>query len=74
MSDHSDAATAAAPPVFVDEYRMAEALGVPVTRLRAWRLNRIGPPVYKLGPGPRGTVRYDLEESLAWARAQRRTG
>lgn len=56
----------AARSALVPDTQLAVLLGVSVKTLRKWRLykNR-GPRFYRLG----GAIRYDLQESLDWARS-----
>lgn len=56
--------------VFVDEHYMAKVLKVSVKTLRNWRFTgKVSLPYRKFG----GSVRYAIDEVLAWAEAQRRT-
>lgn len=52
---------------FVDEHKTSEVTDIPVPTLRTKRVRGGGPPYYKFGR----SVRYDLDEVLAWARARR---
>ena len=49
---------------YIDENKASEA-NIPVPTLRTKRIR--GPPFYKFGR----SVRYDLDELLAWAKARR---
>ena len=70
-----DLEASASTPVlqFVTETVVAEHLNVGVGTLRHWRRLGGGPPWYKLGKGPKAPVKYDLPESIAWAKDQRRS-
>ncbi|MDY0295896.1 MAG: helix-turn-helix domain-containing protein [Acidobacteriota bacterium] len=46
---------------------VARILGVKTSLLRSW-VSRNAIPFRKLGPGQRGTVRFDPEELNAWLR------
>jgi hypothetical protein len=52
------------PAGYVDEYGAAGILDVPVTRLRSWRAQRIGPAVTRRG----GRVLYNQAALRRWAR------
>ena len=58
---------------FVDEFVIAEVLGVSVKTLRNWRVNGRGPPYYKLKRGNKqGMVRYSPPECVDWMKTFRR--
>jgi hypothetical protein len=52
---------------YIDENKASEATNIPVPTLRTKRIRGGGPPFYKFGR----SVRYDLDELLAWAKARR---
>ena len=53
---------------FIDECQVAEMLCQSVRTIQKWRVNGNGPAFYKLGR----SVRYRLDEVLAWAEARRK--
>lgn len=53
---------------FVDECQVAEMLCQSVRTIQKWRVTGNGPGYYKLGR----SVRYRLDEVLAWADARRK--
>ena len=58
---------------FVDEFVIAETLGVEVRTLRKWRVSGGGPPYYKLSRGNKqGMVRYRPSECVDWMASFRR--
>lgn len=46
----------------------AELLGVSVSTVSNWRVERRGPSYVKSGPGPRARVRYRVSDVLAYMR------
>jgi hypothetical protein len=52
---------------FGDEHEASRISGIPVPTLRSNRTRGGGPPFLKLGR----SVRYDLDELIAWMRAHR---
>lgn len=53
------------------ERAAAERLGVSVKTLQAWRQHRAdGPPYVKVGPGPKGAVRYPEAALDEWLRTR----
>ena len=57
------------PPL--DDGQAANFLGVAVQTLRNWRHQRRGPAYVKLSEGPRGPVRYLLEDLKAFQSSRR---
>lgn len=53
---------------FVDECQVADMLCQSVRTIQKWRVTGNGPGYYKLGR----SVRYRLDEVLAWADARRK--
>ncbi len=53
---------------FVDECQVADMLCQSVRTIQKWRVKGNGPGYYKLGR----SVRYRLDEVLAWADARRK--
>lgn len=54
---------------FVDEKTLSVMLGLSQRTLQDWRTRRGGgPPFYRFGR----SIRYHLDEALAWARHQRK--
>ena len=57
------------PPL--DDEQAANMLGVAVQTLRNWRHQRRGPAYVKLSEGPRGPVRYLIEDLVAYQNSRR---
>jgi phage terminase Nu1 subunit (DNA packaging protein) len=55
----------------VDEKGVADYLDRKSRCVQAWRQRGEGPPYYRLGTGPKASVRYDLDEVDAWLRERR---
>jgi hypothetical protein len=55
--------------VFVDGRRFSMESGIPVATLRTKRTRGGGPPFYRVGR----SIKYDLDEGLAWVRTRRAT-
>jgi hypothetical protein len=53
--------------MFIGEHKTSEITDIPVRTLRTKRIRGGGPPYYKFGR----SVRYDLDEVIAWARTRR---
>ena len=53
---------------FIDEFQVANMLCQSVRTIQKWRVTGNGPGFYKLGR----SVRYRLDEVLAWADARRK--
>jgi predicted DNA-binding transcriptional regulator AlpA len=53
---------------FIDECQVADLLCQSVRTIQKWRVTGNGPGFYKLGR----SVRYRLDEVLAWAEARRK--
>jgi predicted site-specific integrase-resolvase len=45
---------------------LATHLGVTIQTLENWRMDGKGPAYIKLSPGPKGHVRYKIEDVLDW--------
>jgi hypothetical protein len=52
---------------YIDERAVAALTDLEVGTLRNWRVRGEGPPFYKAGR----SVKYDLDEVVAWMRARR---
>ena len=55
---------------YMDEYALAEHLGLTRSTLQRWRREGIGPPFAKLAEGTRSPVRYSKRQVREWLEAR----
>ncbi len=51
---------------FLNEFEVAELLGLSAKTLRRWRLFGRGPKFRRFGGAQRGAVRYDIADIESW--------
>jgi hypothetical protein len=64
-----------APRKLIDDFQVAEMLGVDVAIVRRWRMANQGPQFLELGRSlGRSVYRYRVEDVMAWIESRRRGG